>query len=70
MKQPPKYKTALLIWVALYPSLNVFLFIFGDALSTLPLLVRTFIISSVLVPLIAYVLMPFLTKTCATWLMK
>lgn len=68
--KPPKYKMTILIWVALYPSLNIFLVVFGDVLNPLPLPLRTFIISTALVPLLTFVLMPILTKRYNDWLMK
>lgn len=70
MKQPPKYKIALLIWIALYPSLNLLVFILGDHINNLPSFVRTFILTVILVPLIVFILMPQLTKLFQGWLSK
>jgi len=46
-------------WLAIYPSITLFLFLFGKQLSPLPLYQRTFILSITLVPWLMFVGMPF-----------
>lgn len=67
---PPKRKTALLIWLTIYPSLTVLLVLFGDRLLVLPLALRTLVMTGVLVPLMVFVLLPLLQKAFAGWLRK
>lgn len=69
-KQVPKYKTALLIWVAIYPTINLLFWILGDLLNSFPIYFRTFILTVILVPLMVYVLLPLLNKTFKKWLSK
>ncbi|HRP00996.1 MAG TPA: hypothetical protein PLN54_16320 [Flavobacteriales bacterium] len=69
-RPPPKWKTALLIWLAIYPSLTVLLVLFGDRLLVLPLALRTLVMTGVLVPLMVFVLLPLLQKAFAGWLRK
>lgn len=69
-RPPPKWKTALLIWLAIYPSLTVLLVLFGDRLLVLPLALRTLVMTGVLVPLMIFVLLPLLQKAFAGWLRK
>lgn len=69
-RPPPKWKTALLIWLAIYPSLTVLLVLFGERLLVLPLALRTLLMTGILVPLMVFVLLPALQKTFAGWLRK
>ena len=50
---------SLKIWVVIYPSITLFLFVFGEILSTLPLYQRTLFLTLVLVPWIVFVGVPF-----------
>lgn len=66
--QVPKYKMAVLIWLAIYPSINVLFLLLGDWLVTLPLFLRTLILTGILVPLMVFVLLPLLMKIFRAWL--
>jgi len=70
MKPAPKWKMAILIWLAIYPSINILFFLLGDLLTELPLLLRTLTLTLILVPTMVFVLLPFLTKVFKNWLMK
>jgi antibiotic biosynthesis monooxygenase (ABM) superfamily enzyme len=65
---PPRYKMTLIGWLALYPAVTVIFWFFGSWLAEIPLLLRTFLVTIVVIILMTYVLMPFMTKTFATWL--
>jgi antibiotic biosynthesis monooxygenase (ABM) superfamily enzyme len=54
-----KLIASLKIWVVIYPSITLFLYLFGESLSALPLYLRTFIITLSLVPLIVFAGIPF-----------
>lgn len=58
----PKIKMimALKIWAVIYPSITLFLFLFGNILSDLPLILRTFILTVSLVPWMVFAGLPFL----------
>lgn len=58
----PKLKMimALKIWAVIYPSITLFLFLFGSLLSGMPLLVRTLILTASLVPWMVFVGLPLL----------
>ena len=49
---------AVKIWLVIYPSITIFLLLFGNRLSLLPLYQRTFILSVSLVPWMLFVGMP------------
>ena len=67
--QPPaKYKMTVVSWLALYPTVSIIFLVFGGLLEPLPLLLRTMMITGVLMPLMSYVLMPRFTRWFAFWL--
>jgi len=49
---------SLKIWVVIYPSITLFLYLFGEALSALPLYQRTLLLTLSLVPWIVFVGVP------------
>ena len=49
---------ALKIWIAIYPSITLFLYLFGEPLSVLPLYQRTLLLTLSLVPWIVFVGVP------------
>ena len=65
---PPRYKMTLISWLALYPAVTLVFVIFGDLLAKVPLLLRTMIVTIVVMALMSYVLMPRMTKWFAFWL--
>jgi antibiotic biosynthesis monooxygenase (ABM) superfamily enzyme len=58
MKTKMKLLASLKIWVVIYPSITLFLYLFGEALSVLPLYQRTFLLTLSLVPWIVFVGVP------------
>jgi antibiotic biosynthesis monooxygenase (ABM) superfamily enzyme len=59
MKTKMKLIASLKIWAAIYPSITLFLFLFGDTLSVLPLYQRTGILTLSLVPWVVFAGVPF-----------
>ena len=59
MKTKARLIASLKIWVAIYPSITLFLYLFGEALSVLPLYQRTLLLTLSLVPWIVFVGVPF-----------
>lgn len=55
-----KLIASLKIWVVIYPSITLFLYLFGETLSVLPLYLRTFILTLSLVPLLVFAGIPLL----------
>ena len=62
---PTKHQLALMIWIAVFPTLTVINLAFGDALAHLPSVPRTFVLATVAVPVVIYGLMPRLHKARA-----
>lgn len=65
---PPRYKMALVTWVALYPIINVLTVAIGPYLAPLPQLLRSLVMTAIMIPLMTYVVMPRLTRLFAGWL--
>jgi len=58
MKTKMKLIASLKIWAVIYPSITLFLHVFGEPLSVLPLYQRTFLLTISLVPWIVFVGVP------------
>jgi antibiotic biosynthesis monooxygenase (ABM) superfamily enzyme len=59
---PSKHQLALMIWLAVFPTLTVLNLTLGDWLATLTPVVRTFVLATIAVPIVIYGLMPQLHK--------
>jgi antibiotic biosynthesis monooxygenase (ABM) superfamily enzyme len=65
---PPRWKTAVLIWLAIYPTITLVLWLAGPRIAGWPLALRTLAITAVVVPLMVYVLMPAFQRVLRPWL--
>ena len=59
MKLRMKLIASLKIWVVIYPSITLFLHLFGETLSVMPLYQRTLLLTVSLVPWMMFVGVPF-----------
>jgi antibiotic biosynthesis monooxygenase (ABM) superfamily enzyme len=59
---PSKHQLALMIWLAVCPTLIVINLVLGGWLNTLPPVPRTFVLATVAVPIVIYGLMPQLHR--------
>ena len=60
MKMKFKIIASLKIWAAIYPSITLFLYLFTEPLSGLPLYMRTLVLTLTLVPWIVFVGVPLI----------
>jgi antibiotic biosynthesis monooxygenase (ABM) superfamily enzyme len=67
---PSKHQLALMIWVAVFPTLTVLNVLFGSTLRHLPVIARTFVLASVAVPIVIYGVMPQLHRMRSKLIMK
>ncbi len=65
---PPRYKMAIVTWFAVFPLITLIFFLFGPLLSQLPTLLRTMVLTAVMVTLMTYVIMPRMTRIFSFWL--
>jgi antibiotic biosynthesis monooxygenase (ABM) superfamily enzyme len=67
---PPRWKTAVVVWLAIYPSITFVLWLAGLKIQSWPLAVRTLAITAVVVPLMVFLLLPGLQRPLAPWLRR
>ncbi|MET4097307.1 antibiotic biosynthesis monooxygenase (ABM) superfamily enzyme [Arthrobacter sp. UYCu712] len=59
---PTKHQLALMIWLAVFPTLTVINLAFGDLLALLHPVLRTFVLATAAVPIVIYGIMPHLHR--------
>ena len=67
---PSRHQLALMIWLAVFPTLTVLNLALGDWLRTLTPVVRTFVLATIAVPIVIYGLMPQLHRVRAHFLAR
>ncbi|MGZ4438362.1 MAG: antibiotic biosynthesis monooxygenase [Nocardioidaceae bacterium] len=65
---PPRWKQAVMIWVAFFPLSLASSFLFGAFAPTLAVLPRVLMTTLVMTPLMTYVVLPQLTRRLHRWL--
>jgi antibiotic biosynthesis monooxygenase (ABM) superfamily enzyme len=70
MKQPPKWKFAVMVWLAIYPTLTFVSYLIGDVIKDWPLPLKTLLMTGILVPTMVFILLPILRKLLTNWLNK
>lgn len=68
MIPPPRYKMAVITWLAIFPLVNLINLVFAPILSYLSSPQRTLILTLILVPLMTYLVMPRMIRLFAFWL--
>ncbi|MFJ9366299.1 hypothetical protein ACIRRA_18050 [Nocardia sp. NPDC101769] len=59
---PSVHRRALITWMAVYPTITIALALLGPEMTSLPVFVRTLVLTVIVVPTSAYVLIPMLMK--------
>jgi antibiotic biosynthesis monooxygenase (ABM) superfamily enzyme len=59
---PPKHQLAVMIWLAVFPTLTVLNLALGEWLRPLTPVARTFVLATIAVPIVIYGLMPQLHR--------
>jgi uncharacterized protein len=67
-KAPPRWKFAIVVWLAIYPSLTFLLWLAGPTISHWPLGIRTLAATAILVPWMVCFMIPFIQRLFAPWL--
>ena len=58
---PPRYKMVVVTWLAVFPLITAILLLFGPLLSQLPMLLRTLVLTGVMVTMMTYIIMPLVS---------
>lgn len=59
---PSRHQLALMIWLAVFPTLTVLNVTLIDVLAPMSTVVRTFVLATIAVPIVIYGLMPHLHR--------
>jgi antibiotic biosynthesis monooxygenase (ABM) superfamily enzyme len=59
---PTRHQLALMIWLAVFPTLTILNLALGSWLKTLSAVPRTFVLATIAVPIVIYGLMPQLHR--------
>ena len=62
VRPPGKHQLALMIWLAVFPTLTVLNLALGGWLKTMSAVPRTFVLATIAVPIVIYGLMPQLHR--------
>jgi len=65
---PPRYRQALLVWLAIYPTITLVLEVGGPLINDWPLPLRTLALTAFVVTIMVVVLLPALQRVFAGWL--
>ncbi|HEY9646668.1 MAG TPA: antibiotic biosynthesis monooxygenase [Chroococcidiopsis sp.] len=65
---PPRYKMALVTWLAVFPLITLISAVLQNQLLPLPLVLRVMVVTAIAVPTMTYGLMPQMTRLFAQWL--
>lgn len=60
---------AVVVWLAIYPTITLLLALGGPLIATWPLPLRTLALTVIAVPLMVFLLLPRLQRALAPWLL-
>ncbi len=62
---------AIVIWLAIYPFITLVFLLFGKNLMQIEFVpLRTLAMTIIIVPIMVFILMPFITKLLGNWIKK
>jgi antibiotic biosynthesis monooxygenase (ABM) superfamily enzyme len=59
---PNRHQLAMMIWLAVFPTLTIINLVLGDWLRPMSPVLRTFVLATIAVPIVIYGLMPHLHR--------
>ncbi len=68
MRTPPRYKLALVTWIGAYSVITAILALLGPTTATWPLVLRTLLLSVLMVVAMTWLVVPTLTRVFRDWL--
>lgn len=70
-KPPKKWKMAVLIWIAIYPTVTLIAMLFGHYFEKIkPLPLQTLVSTLIVVPIAVFAVVPAMQKVLNSWLSK
>jgi antibiotic biosynthesis monooxygenase (ABM) superfamily enzyme len=70
VRPPNRHQLALMIWLAVFPTLTIINLMLGDWLRPMSPVLRTFVLATIAVPIVIYGLMPHLHRLRARLLTR
>ena len=70
MKTKMKLMASLKIWVVIYPSITLFLYVLGKSSLVLPLYLKTLFLTLILVPWVIFIGVPLVDFILRQWSAK
>ena len=67
---PSKHQLALMIWLAVFPTLTVLNLALSGSLRGTPVVLRTFVLATIAVPIVIYGVMPHLHRLRARLVLR
>jgi len=67
---PTQHQLAVMIWLAVFPTLSVLNLALSGVLGGLPIVLKTFVMATLAVPIVMYVVMPRLQRARARLLAR
>ena len=67
-KTAPRYKTALLVWAAVFPTVLVFSTLLSRLPLEMPAVLSVFVVTVLAIPVVVYIVLPRLTRLVESWL--
>ena len=58
--RPSRHQMAVMIWLAVFPTLTVLQLLLGGLLRDTPMVVRTLVLATIAVPIVVYGILPLL----------
>lgn len=65
---PPRFKMAVVTWLGIFPTVSLFLWLVAPFLQPLPFLLRTALLTMLIVATMTWLVMPRLTRLLRGWL--
>ncbi len=69
-KTATRYKTAFLVWVAVFPTVLVFSALLSRLPFELPSVISVLVVTALAIPVVVYILVPMLTRVVGSWLYR
>ncbi len=70
MQAPPRWKTAVIIWLGIYPTITTIIWLLSPFIADFPLPVKTLCLTLLAVPVMVWVMLPALQRMLRGWLTK
>ena len=69
-KTAPRYKTAVVVWVGVFPTVLVFSALLSRLPFEMPGVLSVFVVTALAVPAVVFILLPRLTRLFESWLYR